>query len=51
MLVACLVLWHINLCKLFNGKSIFIQINRSISNNSVKHTKTVSFQAVLLQTI
>ena len=30
-----LVLWHINHCRLFNVKSIFIQINSSISNNSV----------------
>ena len=30
------VLWHINLCRLFNAKSIFIQIISSISNNSVK---------------
>ena len=29
------VLWHINLCRLFNAKSIFIKINSSISNNSV----------------
>ena len=29
------VLWHINLCKFINTKSIFIQINISISNNSV----------------
>ena len=29
------VLWHINLCRLFNTKSIFIQIINSISNNSV----------------
>ena len=29
------VLWHINLCRLFNAKSIFIQIISSISNNSV----------------
>ena len=28
------VLWHINHCKLFNAKSIFIHINCSISNNS-----------------
>ena len=28
-------LWHINLCRLFNAKSIFIQMNSSISNNSV----------------
>ena len=26
------VSWHINLCRLFNAKSIFIQINSSISN-------------------
>ena len=30
-----LVLWHINHCRLFNAKSIFIQINSSIPNNSV----------------
>ena len=29
------VLWRINLCRLFNAKSIFIQIVSSISNNSV----------------
>ena len=29
------VLWHINLCRLFNVKYIFIQIVSSISNNSV----------------
>ena len=32
-----LVLWHINHCRLFNAKSIFIQIISSISNNSVYH--------------
>ena len=32
-----LVLWHINHCRLFNAKSIFIHINSSISNCSVKH--------------
>ena len=31
------VLWHINLCRLFNAKSIFMQIVSSISNNSVYH--------------
>ena len=31
------LLWHINLCRLFNAKSIFIQINTSISNNSIMH--------------
>ena len=29
------VLWHINLCWLFNTKSIFIQINSFVSNNLV----------------
>ena len=28
-------LWHINLCGLFNAKSIFIEIIISISNNSL----------------
>ena len=32
-----LVLWLINLFMLFNAKSIFLEINSSISNNSVKH--------------
>ena len=35
------VLWHINLCRLFNAKSIFTQIVSSISNNSVLHDYTV----------
>ena len=30
-------LWHINLWRLFNAKSIFIQIFSSVSNNSVQH--------------
>ena len=34
-LVGRLLLWHINLCRLFNAKSILIQIASSISNNSV----------------
>ena len=29
------VLWHLNHCRLFNAKSIFIHINRFISKNSV----------------
>ena len=29
------VLWHINLCRLFNAKSILMQIVSSISNNAV----------------
>ena len=36
-LFVCLLVrvqWHNNLCRLFNAKSILIQINRSISNNS-----------------
>ena len=27
--------WHVNLCKLFNAKSVFTQIISSISNNPV----------------
>ena len=30
-----IVLWHINLCRLFNVKPIFIHINSYISNNSI----------------
>ena len=46
------VLWHINLCWLFNTKSIFIQINNTISNNSAEHkyifqlSKPFLFQAI-----
>ena len=50
-------LWHINHCRLFNAKSIFIHINSSISNNSVWrkwiffayklfNVKTVLFQEI-----
>ena len=34
MLVGVWVLWHNNLCRLFNAKSIFVQMNSSISKNS-----------------
>ena len=37
------VLWHINHCRLFNAKSIFIHINSSISNNSVWHKYSFLF--------
>ena len=30
-----LVLWHVNHCRLFNAKSIFIHINSSVSTNSI----------------
>ena len=40
-LAGWLDLWHINLCRLFNAKSIFMQIISSISNNSVLHKYTV----------
>ena len=46
------VSWHINHCRLFNAKFIFIQINTSILNDSVKHkyavqlSKTFVFQAI-----
>ena len=33
-LVGWLVLWHINLCRLFNAKSVFMEIVSSISNKS-----------------
>ena len=58
-----MVYWHINLLRLFNGKSIFIQIISSISNNSLYHEYTVQLlktflfqaiqfsQTVLIQTI
>ena len=36
-LVAWLILWYIKLCRLFNARSIFIQIDSFISNNSVLH--------------
>ena len=35
------ILWHINLCRLFNAKSIFMWIISSISNNSARHGYTV----------
>ena len=35
------VLWHINVSRLFNAKSIFMQIVSFISNNSVLHECTV----------
>ena len=41
LVVGVWILWHINLCRLFNPKSIFIQIISSISNNSVQHECTV----------
>ena len=37
------VLWHINLWRLFNAKSIFMQINSSISNNSVLYKYSFLF--------
>ena len=38
-----LVLWHINLCRLFNAKSIFIHINSYVSNNSVLYKYSFFF--------
>ena len=46
------VLWHINLCRLFNAKCIFMQLNTSISDNSVSYkytaylSKTFLFQVI-----
>ena len=42
------VLWYINLCGLFNSKSIFMQIISSISNNSVEHEYTVKLSKTFL---
>ena len=42
------VLWHINLWMLFNAKTIFIQINSSISNNSDKREYTVQLSKTFL---
>ena len=39
-----LVLWHINHCRLFNVKSIFIHINSSISNNLFSIARSKSWQ-------
>ena len=36
-----LVLWHINYCKLFNAKTIFLNIKSSISNKSAQCKYTV----------
>ena len=42
-----LVLRHINHCRLFHAKSIFIHINSSISNHLVWHkSRTVLFQTI-----
>ena len=38
-----LVLWHIYHCRLFNAKSIFIHVNSSISNKSVKYKYSFLF--------
>ena len=42
------VLQHFNICRLFNAKSIFMQIVSSISNNSVQHEYTVQLSKTLL---
>ena len=52
MVVGWLGLWHINLCRFFNAKSIFMLIVSSISNNTVKLSKTFLFQAIqFIQTV
>ena len=47
------VLWHINHCRLFIAKSIFIHMNSSVSNNFIQffvythwNVKTVLFQTI-----
>ena len=49
--VGCLGLLHNNLCRLFTVKSIFIQTNSSISNNSVKHEFILIVKIFLFQGI
>ena len=44
-------LWHINICRLFNARSTFIQINTSISNNSPQHKYSLIVKTFLFQTI
>ena len=44
------VLWNINICRLFNAKSIFIQINSSISKTFLFRDNQFT-QTVLIQTI
>ena len=47
-----LVLWHINNCRLFNAKSIFLHMISSSSNNLVQFKYSVSMSKTLLfQTI
>ena len=46
-----LALWYINRCRLFHAKSIFIQINSSISNNLVLHKFSLNVKTVLFLTI
>ena len=45
------VLWHINLCRLFNAKFIFIQINSFISSNTVHSliVKNISASSLVKQ--
>ena len=42
------VLWHINFCWLFNAKSIFIQMNSSISNYTIQPKYTVYLSKIFL---
>ena len=42
-------LWHTKHCRLFKTKSIFVYINRSISNNSVLYKYSFCFHKVLCQ--
>ena len=42
------VFWYIKLFRLFNAKFIFIQVNSSISKNSVKHKFTFWYSKIFL---
>ena len=42
------VSWHNNHCRLFNAAFIFIQINNSISNNSIKYKYTIQLSKTFL---
>ena len=46
-----LVLWHINHCRLFIAKSIFIHINSSISNNLIQYKYSFCLHTVKCKTV
>ena len=50
-LLVVYILWHNNICRIFNAKSIFIKINSYILNNSVKNKYTVRKHLTLFNLI